>query len=72
MFNSTLEQYTKTPAVPDGSADAAATAADSEADIKEMLITDQVLADNKERTNRNLRTRDLILERSKSAALIVT
>ena len=61
MFKSTLEKY-KQPE-PDGSADVGAD--------RSMIVTDQVLADNKDRTNRNLRTRDLIWEKSQSAALIV-
>ena len=37
----------------------------------ENNITEEVINDNKERTYRNLRTRDLIKEKSSEAALIV-
>ncbi|KAF6035064.1 Ncc69 [Bugula neritina] len=36
-----------------------------------MIISDEALVDNKDRTNRHLRTRDLVCEKSSAAALIV-
>lgn len=58
IFNETISKFKRS--------DDSASTEDSR-----MVVTDDVLNDNKERTYRNLRTRDLILERSKDAALIV-
>lgn len=61
MFKSKLAKFRQLE--PDGSADCLSN--------KSMIVTEQTLADSKDRTNRNLRTRELILERSSAAALIV-
>ncbi|XP_067936328.1 solute carrier family 12 member 2-like [Watersipora subatra] len=61
IFDTTIEKFKQ--AMPDGSADASLN--------RNMEVTDQILADNKDRTNRNLRTRELIQEKSSAAALIV-
>lgn len=62
MFTSNLEKF-KQPTGADDSTEVQSN--------ERMIITDQSLADNRERTNRNLRTRELIREKSAEAALVV-
>lgn len=55
MFNDTLSEWSS-----------------SNASVSEDMVVDEdVLTANKERTNRHLRTRDLVMERSEDAVLIV-
>ena len=61
MFDDCLEKWRD---VGEQTSDGSETAND-------MVITDDVLTANKDRTNRHLRTRDLIMEKSQCAALIV-
>ena len=58
MFEETISKFTSSSSAGDNL-------------TPENNITEEVINDNKERTYRNLRTRDLIKEKSSEAALIV-